>query len=146
MKNAVFGSARTLCALLLALCLLLSAVSCAQTDAFSGTNEKFFRMVLNRLERDEVRIYTVDAYKMDNWYYYCVDYTYVSPVDGEWTRLELVYFGAWEIDSYFNPNWEDFGDMADRRDAYLEAVRNGEHKQFTEEEIQRYVDEFYKTQ
>ena len=122
---------------------LLTTVACSQTDVFADTTEGFFHMVLNRLEEDEVRIYRVDAYKMDNWYYYRIDYAYVSPVDEEWTRMELVYFGAWEIDSYFNPHWENFGDLAPRRDAYLEAVQSGIHKEFTQEEIQRHVDEFY---
>ena len=33
--------------------------------------------------------------------------------------------------------------MEKQRDAYLEAVRSGEHKEFTKEEIARYVDAFY---
>ena len=124
------------------LMILFSVTACGE-DVFADTNQSFFLHVLNRLERDEVKIYTVDAYKLENRYYYCVDYAYVSPVDEEWTRMELVYFGAWEIDSYFNPHWENFGDLAPRRDAYLEAVQSGIHKEFTQEEIQRHVDEFY---
>ena len=126
------------------LMILFSVTACGE-DVFADTNQSFFLHVLNRLERDEVKIYTVDAYKLENRYYYCVDYAYVSPVTEEWTRIELVYFGTNGIDSYFNPNWENFGDMQKQYDRYLEAVVEGEHKSFTKEEIAEQVDSFYQT-
>ena len=143
MRSSTSKIVSGLCALVAVVCLLTGATACFQTDVFAGTTEGFFQMVLNRLGEDEVRIHSVNAYKNENWYYYHIDYSYISPVTEMWTRIELVYFGAWQVDSYFNPNWEDFGDLEEERDAYLEAVQIGEHKEFTAEEIQKYVDAFY---
>lgn len=118
---------------------------CSKKDTFEENNDIFFRMVLNRLEQDEVEIQSVDAYNVENRYYYHITYSYISPVTNEWTDADLVYFGTNQIDRYFSLKWDDFGDMAEDRDAYYSAVKNGEHKSFSQEEIQQYVNVFYST-
>ena len=125
-------------------CLLLSLlIGCGKSDPFAENNEIFFRMILNRIEQDEVEIESLDAYKVENKYYYHVIYSYVSPVTNEWTDADLVYFGSYQIDRYFSFAWDDFGDMEKDRKAYFEAVEKGEHKSFSQEEIQQYVNAFY---
>lgn len=110
---------------------------------FEENNEILFRMLLNRIEQDEIKIQSLDAYKLENRYYYHVTYSYISPVTNEWKDADLVYYGAYQIDRYFSFAWDDFGDMEKDRKAYYEAVENGEHKAFSQEEIQQYINAFY---
>ncbi len=129
---------------MLIICILLTLNSCAsKKDVFEENNTIFFQHLLNRLEQDEVDIYSVDAYYLDNWYYYRVSYSYVSPLTAEWQDIELVYFGNFQVDRYFNPNWTNWAGLEQYRDSYYAAVEKGEHKSFSQEEIKQYVESFY---
>lgn len=134
-------------ALVLIVCIVavsLSGCGGGQTqDEFEENNEIFFRSILNHIEPDDVVIHSLDAYRVDNWYYYHVTYSYVSPVTHEWTDLNQVYFGSHRIKNYFSLTWEDWGDMEQYRDAYYAAVEKGEHVTFSQEEIQEHMDAFY---
>ena len=131
--------------LMLVFCVaLFSLAGCnKKEDVFAENNEIFFRQFLNHMEPDEIEIYSLDAYKVEHRYYYHVTYSYVSPITNDWKSMDMVYFGAYQIDNYFNLNWENWGDMEKHRDAYYAAVEKGEHKTFSQEEIQQYVNAFY---
>ena len=100
-------------------------------------------MVLGLNKQDEIRIDSLDAYRVDKNYYYHVQYSYVSSLENDWVDLDMVYFGYRHIDNSFSLNWKHWGDMEDDHKAYLAAVEKGEHRTFSQEEIQEYVDTYY---
>ncbi len=127
-------------------CLLISLlVGCSsEKSVFSDVhNADLFHNLLNRREQNEIKIKSLDAYYLDDWYYYHVKYSYKDATVEDWTDIESVYFGVYQIDSFFNPNWTSFGDMTTYRDAFYEAVEKGEHKSFTKQEIEHYFTAFY---
>lgn len=132
-------------ALILLICfaLLLFAGCGKKPDLFKGNNEKLFRMVLGLNKPDEIRIDSLDAYRVDNNFYYHVQYSYVSSLENEWVDLDMVYFGYRHIDNSFSLKWKSWGDMEDAHQAYLAALEKGEHRSFSQEEIQEYVDAYY---
>lgn len=140
----VHGIKRFIVLTIVACFVLISAVGCSnKEDAFKENNEIFFRQILNHAEQDEIEIHTLDAYKVEHRFYYHVTYSYISSVTNEWKEADLVYFGAYQIDNYFSLKWDNYGDMEKHRDAYYVAVEKGEHKAFSQEEIQQYVNDFY---
>lgn len=140
----VRGVKRAIVLSLVACIVLIGIMGCSKKkDEFKENDSIFFRHLLNHIEPDEIEIYSLDAYKVDHTYYYHVTYSYISPLTNEWKEMDMVYFGAYQIDNYFNLNWDKWGDMEKHRDAYYVAVEKGEHKSFSQEEIQQCVDAFY---
>lgn len=140
----VHGIKRFFVLTIVACFLLICSTGCSKDkDVFKENNEIFFRLILNHTEQDEIRIHSLDAYKVENRYYYHVTYSYISSLTNDWKDADLVYFGAYQIDNYFSLKWENWGDMEKHRDAYYVAVEKGEHKSFSEEEIQQYINDFY---
>ena len=130
--------------LILVVCILCTLNACASKEnLFEENNQIFFRHLLNRIEPDEIEIHSLDAYKVENRFYYHVVYSSVSSLTSDWEEWDMVYFGSNQIDNYFNLNWENWGDMEKHRDAYYAAVEKGEHKAFSREEINQYVNAFY---
>ena len=123
----------------------LSFAGCFQKkyDWIEINKDKFFRSVLNRTEPDEVVIHSVDAYVLDVDVYYHVTYTYFSHSFDEWRDCDLVFFGKRLINNSFSFAWQDWGEMAQYRDGYYQAVEKGRHRAFSQEEIQECVDAFY---
>ena len=143
---------KRLFALLLLILLVVFAFSGCfrRKNDFSKVNDdKVFHYILYGEEPETVQIYSLDAYKLNNDYYYHVRYSYITQIafldykPGDRVDLDMVYFGSWIINNHFNLNWEDFGDMAKYRDAYYEAVEKGAHRPFSQEEIQRRVDDYF---
>lgn len=136
---------RLLAILLLAMLTVFSMAGCKQERFSESLNERFFKQWLARRDENEMQLKSLDAYYLDGWYYYHVKYSYISDLDTDWTDRELVYFGKGNIENYFNPNWENFGNMIKYKYAFLDAVEGGEHKSFTDEEMKEYYTEFFES-
>ena len=137
-----------LVALVLALVVVaLSFAGCGcfrkKYDWIEINKEQVFRRVLYHEKPDEIEIHSLDAYELDDNVYFHVTYTYFSHSFEEWRDLDLVYFGKRLIDNLFSFAWQDWGEMAQYRDGYYQAVEKGRHRAFSQEEIQECVDVFY---
>lgn len=130
---------------LLAIILFLLSFSSCGYDKFESVTDDFYLHLLNRKEKDEIKIISLDAYLYDGSYYYDVKYSYLDSNEEIWKEIELVYYGKWEIDGYFNPNWDDFGDLLDDFDAYIVARQDGEHRPFSAKEIEEDFNAFYES-
>ena len=144
MVHGTVGIKRAL-ALLLTICfvLLLFAGCGKKRDAFAENDEILFRLVLGRNQPDQIVIQSLDAYRVENNYYYHAKFSYVSSLKNDWVDVDMVYFGYRHIDKSFSLNWTSWGDMEDDHQAYLEAVEKGEHRTFSQEKIKEYVDAYY---
>lgn len=114
-------------------------------DHFSATKKDFFEHALMYMDKEDIIIKSVDAYYMDGNVYYHTFTSEKSIETGEFCDLELVYYGPEEyIRAMLNPNWEEKLDAEDDYREFLKAKIAGEHYKFSDEEIQKYMDEYYK--
>ena len=133
-------------ALLLAICILVLALGgCRKKtpDLITRNTEEVFNRILYHMEPDEIVIHSLDAYQEEARIYYHVTLTFYSHVSDEWLDWDLVYFGTRTISRHFSMAWNDMGDMQSDYDAYCHAVKEGKHKSFSAQEIQRYVDAYF---
>ena len=143
-----FGNKRILSFGLL-ICILFAFVACGSNRSpFSeATNTFYFRALLFTKKPNEVVIKQADAYFWEGRYYYVFDHSYLSSLTDGWIDLVMVHYGkSGYQQGLINPNWENWEGLEHKRDAYLEAVEKGEHKAFTQQEIQKYVDEYFAAQ
>ena len=140
--------ARRALSVLLALLLSISlsiVPSCTARDRFSAVTGVFLDRFLARTEEGEITVHALDAYYYDGWYYYRVHHTAPSPLTGEATTRTLVYYGEGTVTSYLNPDWEDFADLLYRYEHYCVAVREGEHRAFSDAERSALLKDYYRS-
>ena len=147
-----YGIKKILCVILV-LATFFMVASCDKRDVagdlFDEVNAIFFKRLLSGHESDKIVVNSMDAYYYEGCYYYNASVSSVSSISGEWMDYEFVYIGShWTNITYINLNWPDNNwenaTFANRRARYYLAVENAEeHKIFSQEEIQRYIDEYY---
>ena len=136
---------KKICFLLLC-CLMLSVLaSCVEDDFSKSLDEAFFNYILRGTAEGDVAISELDVYSREGYCYYHVKYTCAE--DGELKEWNAVYRGRYnEVSLYYNLNWENDGIIFSFKDAFYDAVEYGSHKKYSEEEIARYVKNYYKSE
>ncbi len=116
-----------------------------KNDHFATTKEAFFDHLLMDIKKEDIDVYSVDAYYFDGYVYYDAYVNIRKVTTGQFKELELVYYGPeGDIRAMLNPNWEEKLDAEDDYREFLKAKVAGEHYKFSDEEIQKYMDEYYK--
>lgn len=134
---------RSFC-LIIVLCIVLVIFGACDENVFSESlDERLFEYILRDTEKEDVVVFALDAYSREGWCYYHIKYSLAK--DGERNNWDVVYRGRYaDISLYYNLNWEDDSVVFPMKDGFYDAVEYGVHKSYTEEEIARYIDEYYK--
>ena len=125
-------------------CLLLASVVSCDENAFSAQQDKsLFEYILRDTEKGEVEVSELDAYSKDGYCYYHVRYTYFD--EGELKEMNAVYRARYgKVMLHYNLNWKDDSIIFPMKDEFYDAVEYGAHKRYSEEEIARYIQQYYK--
>ena len=118
--------------------------SCDKNVFFEDVDRRVFEYILRDTEKGDVEISGLDAYFRENDYYYHIRYSCVE--DGERKDWSAVYrcrrHGS--VTMYYNLNWEDDSIILPMKDDFFDAVDYGDHKLYSEKEIEKYVEYYYK--
>lgn len=130
--------------ILLFLCTVsIVCTACDDVRFYSELDKRVFEYVLRDTEKGELEVDALNVYFHENDYYYHIEYSHME--NGEWKQWDVVYRGRryGSVTMYYNLNWENDSIILPYKDDFYDAVEYGIHKQYSDEEIDKYIAEYY---
>ena len=114
--------------------------------AFSKNEKLFFQMFANTYDEGEYEFYSLDAYYlMDTGYvFYNAKYKAYIELEDKWVDVdEVVYGRKGKFDNKYCRSWDDLNGFEDIDKEFERTVKEGRHKEYTQEEIEKLLNEAY---
>ena len=146
--------------LLLAISLIIVAFVLAHFEksknsySFDQVEKVFFeKFNFSFPDQKDYEFHSLDAYCIEDenipdTYHYFVDAKYKAYFnysddedDNGWYEIEEVHFGRNGLDAYYCLNWDNIEGFEKENELFNKAVKEGHHKSYTQEEIQKLIEE-----
>lgn len=154
-KNGIMGHGRInkkICIVILGiLCISLSVAICyfvrdKKKVTFEDNGKLYFKLFANTFDEDEYEFHSLDAYYLEDTqtYYYNGKYKAYIVLEGKWCEIDEVNYGRYKVfDNMYCRSWDELYGYEDVDKEFERAMREGIHKSYTKEEIEKLLEEAY---
>lgn len=115
--------------------------------SFDANDKEFFRQIALVYEEDEYQLHSLDAYYLSDTktFFYNAKYTSYSPIDEKWYDVDEVKYGTiGKFHNFYCLSWDSLHGFEGVNEEFKQAVKEGVHKTYTQEELQKLLDTAYK--
>lgn len=115
--------------------------------AFSKNEKLYFEMFANTFDEGEYEFYSLDAYYLmdTGLIFYNGKYKAYIELEDKWVDVdEVVYGRKGKFDNKYCRSWDDLYGYEDIDKEFERTMKEGIHKEYTQEEIKELLEEAYK--
>ena len=112
-------------------------------EALDTMCQDFFDHLLNRRAPEAIAVQSLQAYCHKGMCFFHVRFTQGSVTADQAGKMDVVYYGSDRIENYINLDWTWWEGREKYRDMYREAVSKGGQKVYSQEEIARYIQNYF---
>ena len=116
-------------------------------SAFSKNEKLYFEMFANTYDEGEYEFYSLDAYYLldTGLIFYNAKYKAYIELEDKWVDVDEVVYGRKDkFENKYCRSWDDLNGFEGIDKEFERTVKEGRHKEYTQEEIEELLEEAYK--
>ncbi len=114
--------------------------------SFEDNGKMYFKIFADTYNQNEYEFYSLDAYYLEdsNMYFYNGKFKGYTSFDDTWSDIDQVCYGKNKyFDNMYCRSWDELYGYEDVDKEFERAMREGIHKSYTKEEIEKLLEEAY---
>ena len=114
--------------------------------SFEDNGKMYFNIFADTYKQNEYEFYSLDAYYLEdsNMYFYNGKFKGYTSFDNTWSDIDQVCYGKNKyFDNMYCRSWDELYGFEDVDKEFERAMREGVHKSYTKEEIEKLLEEAY---
>lgn len=114
--------------------------------SFDENAKLYFYIFADTYNQNEYEFYSLDAYYLEdsNMYFYNGKFKGYTSIDDTWSDIDQVCYGENKyFDNMYCRSWDELYGFEDVDKEFERAMREGIHKSYTKEEIEKLLEEAY---